>query len=77
MLNDLPPQAFARRDEAPDQEFYRFERLVTHIDAGAVAVAVHRLRRRYKQAVRAEVAQTVATETDLKAEMRHLLASLE
>lgn len=37
MLNDLPPQAFARRDEAPDQEFYRFERLVTHIDAAAVA----------------------------------------
>ncbi|RYY21575.1 MAG: methyltransferase domain-containing protein [Cytophagaceae bacterium] len=37
MLNELPPQAFARRDEAPDQEFYRFERLVTHIDAGAVA----------------------------------------
>ena len=37
MLNNLPPQAFARRDEAPDQEFYRFERLVTHIDAAAVA----------------------------------------
>ncbi len=36
MLN-LPPQAFARRDDAPDQEFYRFERLVTHIDAAAVA----------------------------------------
>jgi SAM-dependent methyltransferase len=36
MLN-LPPQAFARRDEAPDPEFYRFERLVTHIDAAAVA----------------------------------------
>ena len=34
MLNDLP---FARRDETPDQEFYRFERLVTHIDAAAVA----------------------------------------
>ena len=34
MLNDL---SFARRDEAPDQEFYRFERLVTHIDAAAVA----------------------------------------
>ncbi len=37
MLNDLPPQAFARRDEAPDAEFYRFERLVTHIDDAAVA----------------------------------------
>jgi SAM-dependent methyltransferase len=46
MLNDLPPQAFARRDEAPDQEFYRFERLVTHIDAGAVA-AVTQLYRQF------------------------------
>ena len=46
MLNDLPPQAYARRDEAPDQEFYRFERLVTHIDAGAVA-AVTQLYRQF------------------------------
>jgi len=42
----LPPQAFARRDEAPDGEFYRFERLVTHIDAGAVA-AVTQLYRQF------------------------------
>jgi SAM-dependent methyltransferase len=46
MLTNLPPQAFARRDESPDQEFYRFERLVTHIDAGAVA-AVTQLYRRF------------------------------
>jgi SAM-dependent methyltransferase len=43
MLNDL---SFARRDEAPDQEFYRFERLVTHIDASAVA-AVTQLYRQF------------------------------
>jgi SAM-dependent methyltransferase len=46
MLTNLPPQAFARRDESPDQEFYRFERLVTHIDAGAVA-AVTQLYRQF------------------------------
>jgi SAM-dependent methyltransferase len=46
MLNNLPPQAFARRDESPDQEFYLFERLVTHIDAGAVA-AVTQLYRQF------------------------------
>jgi SAM-dependent methyltransferase len=40
-LASLPPQAFARRDEAPDQEFYRFERLVTHIDSAAVAAVTH------------------------------------
>lgn len=46
MLNDLPPQSFARRDESPDPDFYRFERLVTHIDAGAVA-AVTQLYRQF------------------------------
>jgi SAM-dependent methyltransferase len=46
MLIDLPPQAFARHDEAPDGEFYRFERLVTHIDPGAVA-AVTQLYRQF------------------------------
>ncbi|WP_223651677.1 methyltransferase domain-containing protein [Hymenobacter psoromatis] len=46
MLNDLPPQAFARHDEAPDNEFYRFERLVTHIDPAAVA-AVTQLYRQF------------------------------
>lgn len=41
---------------------------------GAVAVAVHRLRRRLRDLVRFEVSQTVGTRTDLEAEMRHLLA---
>ena len=45
-LASLPPQAFARHDETPDQEFYRFERLVTHIDAAAVA-AVTQLYRQF------------------------------
>lgn len=46
MLTDLPPQAFLRRDAAPDAEFYRFERLVTHIDPAAVA-AVTQLYRQF------------------------------
>jgi SAM-dependent methyltransferase len=46
MLNDLPPGAFARHDETPDGEFYRFERLVTHIDHAAVA-AVTQLYRQF------------------------------
>ena len=33
----LPPEAFRRADESPDQQFYAFPRLVTHIDEGAVA----------------------------------------
>ncbi len=47
------------------------------MDAGAVAVAVHRLRLRYRETVRAEIAQTVASEEELKVEMRHLFASLD
>jgi len=46
------------------------------ITAGAVAVAVHRLRLRYRELVRAEVAQTVANPAELRVEMRHLFASL-
>ena len=33
----LPPQAFARVDESPDEEFYEEPRLVTHIDDRAIA----------------------------------------
>ena len=47
------------------------------MEAGAVAVAVHRLRVRYREMVRAEIAQTVAGEDELKGEMRHLFASLD
>jgi RNA polymerase sigma-70 factor (ECF subfamily) len=46
------------------------------MDAGAVAVAVHRLRLRYREIVRTEVAQTVTSDAELKAEMSHLFASL-
>lgn len=47
------------------------------LEAGGVAVAVHRLRLRYREIVRAEIAQTVTTEAELKTEMRHLFASLD
>lgn len=44
---------------------------------GAVKVAVHRLRHRFGELFREEVAQTVAGTTDVDEEIRHLLASLE
>jgi RNA polymerase sigma factor (sigma-70 family) len=40
---------------------------------GAVKVAVHRLRRRYRQLLREEVAQTVASADEVEAEMRYLV----
>jgi len=46
------------------------------IEPGAVAVAVHRLRARYRGIVRDEIAQTVTSAADLKEEMRYLLECL-
>jgi RNA polymerase sigma-70 factor (ECF subfamily) len=43
---------------------------------GAVKVAVHRLRRRYRDLVREEIAQTVAEPEDVDEELRHLFAAL-
>jgi RNA polymerase sigma-70 factor (ECF subfamily) len=43
---------------------------------GAVKVTVHRLRKRYRQLLRDEVAQTVATPDEVEAEVQHLIAVL-
>jgi len=50
------------------------ERLGTR--SQSVAVMVHRLRRRYRELVRAEVANTVTGPMELEQEMRHLFAAL-
>jgi len=42
----------------------------------AVRVTLHRLRQRYRQLLREEVAQTVARTDDIDTELRHLLAAL-
>ena len=46
------------------------------INEGAVKVAVHRLRKRFREVVRAEVAQTVPAGDDVEAELRHLVEAL-
>jgi RNA polymerase sigma-70 factor (ECF subfamily) len=43
---------------------------------GAARVAVHRLRKRFREIYREEISQTVADGTDLEAELRHLAAAL-
>jgi RNA polymerase sigma factor (sigma-70 family) len=42
----------------------------------AVKQAFHRLRQRYRQLLREEVAQTVATPAEIEGELRHLIAAL-
>jgi len=44
--------------------------------AGAVKVAVHRLRRRYREELRRRVADTVGTDNDVEDEIRYLLKTL-
>jgi RNA polymerase sigma-70 factor (ECF subfamily) len=46
------------------------------LSAGAVRVAVHRLRQRFRELLRAEVAHTVALPQDVDGELRHLIAVL-
>jgi RNA polymerase sigma-70 factor (ECF subfamily) len=46
------------------------------VEVSSVLVLVHRLRQRYRELVRAEVAQTVSSPTELEEEMRHLFAVL-
>jgi RNA polymerase sigma-70 factor (ECF subfamily) len=43
---------------------------------GAIKVSVHRLRQRYREMLRDEIAQTVANPGDVDAEMRHLFRVL-
>jgi len=43
---------------------------------GAVKVAVHRLRRRYRELLRAEIADTVSGHEEIEEELRHLFAVL-
>ncbi len=47
-----------------------------NVSEGAVKVAVHRLRGRYRMLLRAAIAETVGNEADVDDEMRYLVAVL-
>jgi RNA polymerase sigma factor (sigma-70 family) len=46
------------------------------VNEGAARVAVHRLRKRFREIYREEISQTLADGTDLDLELRHLAAAL-
>jgi RNA polymerase sigma factor (sigma-70 family) len=46
------------------------------VNAGAARVAVHRLRKRFREVYREEISQTLADGADLDGELRHLAAAL-
>lgn len=59
---------------AEPQAPYREVAEVMGISDGAVATAVHRLRKQYGQCLRAEIADTVVDPAEVDDELRHLLA---
>jgi RNA polymerase sigma-70 factor (ECF subfamily) len=46
------------------------------LNEGAARVAVHRLRRRFREIYREEIFQTLSDKADLDGELRHLAAAL-
>ena len=59
-----------------DKTAYAEVAVTLGMSEGAVKVAVHRLRERYRDFIRAEITETVATPAEVDDEMRHLLAAL-
>jgi RNA polymerase sigma-70 factor (ECF subfamily) len=72
MFELLKPCLVGERDAQP----YSALSEVLGMSEGSIKVAVHRLRRRYRQLLREEVAQTVASADEVEAEMRHLIGVL-
>ena len=73
LFEALKPALQGRSADAPLAE------IAARIDSteGAVKVAVHRLRKRFREALRAEIAETVATEEQIEEEIRDLFRALE
>ena len=44
-----------------------------HVSEGAARVAAHRLRKRFREAIREEIAETVSGQEEVEAELRHLM----
>jgi len=59
-----------------DQQAYADAARELGLSEGAVKVAVHRLRKRYRALIREEIAQTVAGPEEVETELRELFAAL-
>jgi RNA polymerase sigma-70 factor (ECF subfamily) len=62
--------------ERPDEADYERAARALNLRRNTLAVAVHRLRHRLRELVRAELAQTTAAREDLETELRDLRATL-
>jgi DNA-directed RNA polymerase specialized sigma24 family protein len=59
-----------------DQRRYAEAAVALNMTEGALKTAIHRLRRRYRELLRQEIAQTVAGEEQVEEEIRELFAAL-
>ena len=72
LFEELKPCLLGERSEQP----YATLAAKLGMTEGSVKVAVHRLRQRYRQLLREEIANTVAAPGEIDEEMRHLFAVL-
>ena len=72
LFAELHPCLIGERTDQPYAELA--EKL--HVSEGTVKALVHRLRQRYRQLLREEISQTVATAGEVDEELRHLFAAL-
>jgi DNA-directed RNA polymerase specialized sigma24 family protein len=72
LFDALSPHLAGRRADAPHAELAA----KLNLSEPAIRVALHRLRQRYRQLLRDEIAHTVARESDIDDELRHLLTAL-
>jgi RNA polymerase sigma-70 factor (ECF subfamily) len=72
MFETLKPCLTGRSDMQP----YAVLAVTLGMSEGAVKVAVHRLRERYRERLKAEIAHTVASPAEVESEMRHLFRVL-
>ena len=72
LFDALSPHLAGRRADAPHSELAA----KLNLSEPAIRVALHRLRQRYRQLLRDEIAHTVARESDIDDELRHLLTAL-
>jgi DNA-directed RNA polymerase specialized sigma24 family protein len=71
LFEKLKPYLMAEKGAIP----YADAAIALSMNEGALKVAVHRLRRRFRELFREEVAQTVATPEEIDDEIRHLLTA--
>jgi RNA polymerase sigma factor (sigma-70 family) len=72
LFEQLEPYLTSSGPQVP----YRQAAAALEMSEGAVKVAVHRLRKRFGECLRAELAETVADPDDVDSELRHMLAVL-